>query len=530
MRRDVGAQGRRPCPRWHSRQPEVARSTRGGRTPTPGDRDRLGRLRRRSSPTSSAALLGARPGAAGCRACVAGARAVVLLVLDGLGWRRLEAARARGCPSSAAMEGGPITTVVPSTTAAALTSIATGLAPARHGIIGYRMRVGGQVLDVLQLDGRPRAGPRPEPRDRRRPAFGGRRVPVVTGPSSPAAGSPRPTCRAPRFVGWRTTVHPRRPRRAAWSTPASASSTPTTTASTRSPTSTASSDGFFPAELAAADRLVGDLLDALPADAAVVVTADHGQVHFDDGGSSSATCGAPVRHLRRRRPLPLPLRARAGGRGAARRSPASASATWPGCSPATQLVDEGWLGPVAGGAGRVPPAGRRRRCWPAGRRSPSSTPPTSLEKSLLAGHGSLTVRRDAGAAAGWPARRGNVIGLSELISGRRGGPWAPGPPGPDPMRSGQPCGVGVVASMGPDRGARLRRRVRAQARWPACWPCTGRVYWSGARAALEGLTVWPARAASAGAEGGVERRPPRASGSQPVSSAGSRPPARRRVV
>jgi len=38
----------------------------------------------------------------------------------------------------------------------------------------------------------------------------------------------------------------------------------------------------FDAELAAADRLVADLLDAVPPGTAVVVTADHGQVHTGD--------------------------------------------------------------------------------------------------------------------------------------------------------------------------------------------------------------------------------------------------------
>ena len=51
------------------------------------------------------------------------------------------------------MEGGAITTVAPSTTATALTSIATGLAPAQHGIVGYRMLVDDDVLNVLALDG-----------------------------------------------------------------------------------------------------------------------------------------------------------------------------------------------------------------------------------------------------------------------------------------------------------------------------------------------------------------------------------------
>jgi hypothetical protein len=39
---------------------------------------------------------------------------------------------------------------------------------------------------------------------------------------------------------------------------------------------------FYEAELRAADRLVGDLLDVLPAGAALLVTADHGQVHVAD--------------------------------------------------------------------------------------------------------------------------------------------------------------------------------------------------------------------------------------------------------
>jgi predicted AlkP superfamily pyrophosphatase or phosphodiesterase len=67
---------------------------------------------------------------------VTDADSVVLLVLDGLGWSAIEEHRA-SLPTLAAMDGGPITTVVPSTTATALTSIATGLAPAQHGIRGF---------------------------------------------------------------------------------------------------------------------------------------------------------------------------------------------------------------------------------------------------------------------------------------------------------------------------------------------------------------------------------------------------------
>jgi len=77
------------------------------------------------------ALLGDRP-APWLPACVAGARATVLLVLDGFGWRAIDAARAR-LPELGALEGGPITTVVPSTTAAALTSIAGPVSSTTEG-------------------------------------------------------------------------------------------------------------------------------------------------------------------------------------------------------------------------------------------------------------------------------------------------------------------------------------------------------------------------------------------------------------
>ena len=38
------------------------------------------------------------------------------------------------------MTGGPITSVVPSTTATALTSITTGLSPGEHGVVGLPHR------------------------------------------------------------------------------------------------------------------------------------------------------------------------------------------------------------------------------------------------------------------------------------------------------------------------------------------------------------------------------------------------------
>ena len=80
---------------------------------------------------------------------VAEADQIVLLVLDGLGWDQLQE-HAALMPALSSLEGGRITTVAPTTTSTALSSIATGLTPGEHGLIGYRMVVGGEILNVLR--------------------------------------------------------------------------------------------------------------------------------------------------------------------------------------------------------------------------------------------------------------------------------------------------------------------------------------------------------------------------------------------
>src|SRR5690606_28338983 len=80
---------------------------------------------------------------------VAGADQIVLLVLDGLGWEQLQP-RLANLPCLAAMESARITTVAPTTTATALTSIATGTPPGEHGVMGYRVAIGREILNVLR--------------------------------------------------------------------------------------------------------------------------------------------------------------------------------------------------------------------------------------------------------------------------------------------------------------------------------------------------------------------------------------------
>jgi hypothetical protein len=224
------------------------------------------------------ALLGTRD-ASWLPPSVRGAEQVVLFVLDGLGWSAVETHRDR-MPAVAAMEGGPITTVAPSTTASALTSITTGLAPAQHGVLGYRMLVGRSVLNVLRwsVAGGDRA---PDPFDvQRHTAFAGREVPAVTRAEYQTTGFTRAHLRGARFVGWHTNAtlveHTRR---------CVDDGAPLVYAYYPGIDTVAHEFGLlhraYLRELADADRVVADMRDALPAHCALLVTSDHGQVHLE---------------------------------------------------------------------------------------------------------------------------------------------------------------------------------------------------------------------------------------------------------
>jgi hypothetical protein len=87
---------------------------------------------------------------------IAGARNLCLIVIDGLGWRYL--ARALGGTALRQHARPPITSTFPTTTATAITTFMTGLAPQQHGLTGWHMyfRELGTVLAVLPF--RPRHG------------------------------------------------------------------------------------------------------------------------------------------------------------------------------------------------------------------------------------------------------------------------------------------------------------------------------------------------------------------------------------
>ena len=206
-----------------------------------------------------------------------GADQVVVLVLDGLGWDQFVARRALA-PTLAAMDGVPITTVAPTTTATALTSITTGTHPGDHGVMGYRLAVGRDVLNVLRWTtgrGDARHSIRPESIGLAEP-FSYQRPPIVVRAEFEHSGFSGAHLRGSRFVGYRTmstlAIEVARLLRAG------------------EPFVYAYYDGIdkvaheyglgehYDAELIAIDWMIEYLIEVLPPDASLVITADHGQV------------------------------------------------------------------------------------------------------------------------------------------------------------------------------------------------------------------------------------------------------------
>jgi hypothetical protein len=220
------------------------------------------------------------------------ARQIVLLVIDGLGAEQLRS-RSGLAPTLSSGSGGTITTVAPSTTACALTTLVTGRVPAEHGVVGYRLALDGNVMNVLQwsVQGADARMTVPAHVFQPYPSFPGADglVPVVTrydyGPTGFTAA----------HLG-QVDLH-------RWYTPAGLVTTVRHLLGKGSRFVYAYYEGidkvahaeglndYYDDELRAADRLVADVLEVLPPGAVLVVTADHGQV---DVGSSVEVLGPEI--------------------------------------------------------------------------------------------------------------------------------------------------------------------------------------------------------------------------------------------
>lgn len=202
----------------------------------------------------------------------------VLLVLDGLGWDQLNEHRDI-MPTLSQFVGDRITTVAPSTTAAALTSITTALPPGEHGLVGYRMVVDDAVFNTLRWG----SNARPDSRKTVPPTmlqpydpFLGSSLALVTKAEFRRSGFTEAHLRGGTLTGYRTTavlVHEvarlvRDGEQAIY-------------AYYDGVDKVAHEYGLrseYRAELRFVDRMVQDMMEALPTGTTVMITADHGQV------------------------------------------------------------------------------------------------------------------------------------------------------------------------------------------------------------------------------------------------------------
>jgi len=310
---------------------------------------------------------------------------VVLLIIDGLGWNQL-AERTALAPTLAGATSVAITSVAPTTTASGLTSIATGVPPGEHGIVGYKIREAGETLNVLRWgsehgDARQRIVPADmQPVA----AFGGRSPVVITKAEFAQSGFTAAHLANTQFRGYgaiSTMVYE-----------------VVRAISEGERFVYAYYDGLdrvgherghgpeFDAEYVFVDQLIRGLRDQLPNDVALAVTADHGQVDCRD--ATVPLHAAVMSHLQatsgEARFLWLHARPGLAGQLLERAREHHGDDAW--VVPVAQVVDEGWFGP------RLTPAAAERLGDVAlvSRAAAAFVEPDANPSILIGRHGSLT--------------------------------------------------------------------------------------------------------------------------------------------
>lgn len=126
---------------------------------TGGERPHYERYCISSIPHTIEEMFGLRPSRPGLREELGlpETEAVVSVILDGVGYKRLEILRAEALVDlSPFLEGGiyiPLASVFPTTTTAALSTLSTGESPIVHGVLGYKLFRPelGTVVDMIKL-------------------------------------------------------------------------------------------------------------------------------------------------------------------------------------------------------------------------------------------------------------------------------------------------------------------------------------------------------------------------------------------
>lgn len=333
------------------------------------------------------------------------ARQVVLLVLDGLGWGQLQAMAGRA-PVLSSGTGGAITSVVPTTTSTALTSITTGRTPAEHGVVGYRLAVPGaagpDVLNVLrwQVGGSDARRRLPARSVQSCPPFRGRPVPAVTRAEFAPTGFTAAHLSGSQLAGWRVpstmVVEVRR---------LLAAGEAFVYAYYDGLDKVAHEHGLgerYAEELRFADRLVADLVAELPPGGALVVTSDHGQVDVGQSARLPATDVLSATALQSGEGRFRWLHARPGAEDDLYKAAEEHHGAEAWVRTREQIVDERWFGgplsaTVAQRLGDVALVARE----PIAYLDPADTG----ETRLLARHGSLTAAEMYVPLLAWSAER-----------------------------------------------------------------------------------------------------------------------------
>ncbi len=225
----------------------------------------------------------------GLAAQLDGVRRVAVLLVDGLGAYQIPLA-APHAPTLAALAAGParlLTAGFPSTTPVSLVSLGTGAAPGEHGVLGFTVRTpdGGVLNHIRWRDEPDPARWAPVPTRLEVAAAAGVAVTVVTRPAYAGSGLSIAANRGGAFRGG-TDVD---------------SLADGMLAALRSGPAPVLVSGYHPdldhaghvyglasdewrSAAADVDRLLERLVDGLPSDAALLVTADHGQLDVPADG------------------------------------------------------------------------------------------------------------------------------------------------------------------------------------------------------------------------------------------------------
>jgi predicted AlkP superfamily pyrophosphatase or phosphodiesterase len=276
------------------------------------------------------------------------AERIVLLVIDGLGYEQLQR-HAHIAPNLMSLVGGSITTIAPSTTASALTSLVTGASPAEHGIVGYRMDMGDSIMNSLRWwsDTRDLRKVHPPASVQPIPPFVGMTIPVVSRAELEGSAFTEAHLRGSRPCGWR----------AASSIVAQCASL----ISSGEKFVYAYYDGvdkiahergfgaYYDAEIAATDWLVGSLLNTLPSGTTLAITADHGQVQVNDNVVHLSDDIKATLHHQSGEGRFRWLHAKRGQESELLQIATDSYSDIAWVASQDQVVEEAWLGPARGG-------------------------------------------------------------------------------------------------------------------------------------------------------------------------------------